>query len=63
MYSEDLYNADTEEEITLNRHGSDGARKRNYFEGYPVINCKGTKREKKVKSCKAAGKNDVTLFT
>ena len=35
-YFEDLYNVETEEEVTINRWSFDGARRGNYFGEEPV---------------------------
>ena len=57
MYFKDLYNVDTQEQVGVHMCGYDGVRRGNYFEGEPI---RKTEVEEKVKSGKAASKDEVT---
>ena len=55
-YIEDLYNIDTQEQLTVHMCGFDGILRSNYFGGEPNGRAKVKERVGKLKSRKAAGK-------
>ena len=59
-YFEDLYNIDTQEDVTVHMCGFDGIRRGNYFGGESIGRTEVELRMGKLKNRKAAGKDDVT---
>ena len=58
-YFKDQYNIDTQEQVTVNLAGSDGARRGNYFRGEPIRRTEVEVRVGKLKNGEAASKDDV----
>ena len=58
---EDLYNVDTQEQVTVHMCGFDEIRRGNYFGGEPIGRAKVEVRLGKLKNGKARGKDKITL--
>ena len=58
-YFEDLYIIDTQEEIVIHMCGFDGIRRGNYFGGEPVGRAEVEVRVGKLRSGKAASKDEI----
>ena len=59
-YFGDLYNIETQEQVTVYVCGFDGVQRSNYFEGEPIKRNEEEARVMKLKNGKAAGKDEVT---
>ena len=59
-YFEDLYNIDTQEEVTVNMCGFHRIRRGNYFGREPIGRAEVEVRVGKLKNGKAAGKDEIT---
>ena len=59
-YFEDLYNKDTQEQVSVHMCGFDGIQRGIYFGGEPIGRDEVEVRVGKLKNRKAAGKDEVT---
>ena len=59
-YFEDLYNIDTQEDVSIDMRGFDGIRRGNYLGGEPIGIAKVEMRVGKFKNGKVAGKDEIT---
>ena len=59
-YYENMYNIDTQEQVTVPMCGFGGASRGNYFGGQPIRKTEVEVRVGKIKNGKAAGRDEVT---